>query len=84
MDCTPDENTQASRPIDQIFDDLGALAKSDGAIHGISELIYRDWLYTVDMQEGILVDDDAARWSTSKLNKPELMLLVGLAVQSTS
>lgn len=84
MDDAPEKCRPAPRPIDQIFADLSILAKSAGAIHGVSELIYRDWVYIVDRQEGIVIDDGTDRWSTSKLNKPELMLLVGLAVQSSS
>lgn len=72
------------RPLAEIFADLRSLATSDGALHGISEIIFRDWVYTIDTQERTVVDDPEHRWSTSRLNKPELMLLLGLAVQSES
>ncbi|ETD90457.1 NERD domain-containing protein [Rhodobacter capsulatus] len=72
------------RPSAEIFADLRSLATSDGAVHGISEIIFRDWVYTIDTQERTVVDDPEHRWSTSRLNKPELMLLLGLAVQSQS
>lgn len=74
----------ALRSADEIFADLRALAQSDGALHEISALIYRDWVVTVDTHEGRIVDDPEYRWSTSKLNKNELMLLLGLMVQSRS
>jgi hypothetical protein len=74
----------APRPTSEIFADLRALALSDGALHEISAIIYRDWVVTVDVQEGRVTDDPEHRWSTSKLNKNELMLLLGLTVQSQS
>lgn len=80
-DFTPLPNP---RELEAIFDDLRVLCTSDGAIHNISALIYRDWLLTVDMQEGKVITDPDHRWSTSKLNNNELMLLLGLAVQADS
>jgi hypothetical protein len=74
----------APRSSAEIFADLRALAQSDGALHEISAIIYRDWVVTVDTQEGRVTDDPEHRWSTSKLNKNELMLLLGLTVQSQS
>jgi hypothetical protein len=68
----------------KIFADLRALAQSDGALHEISAIIYRDLVITIDTQEGCVADDPDYRWSTSKLNKNELMLLLGLSVQSQS
>jgi Nuclease-related domain len=68
----------------EIFADLRALAQSDGAIHEISSIVYRDWVVTVDTKEGRVIDDPEYRWSTSKLNKNELMLLLGLGVQAMS
>src|SRR3984893_12473501 len=68
----------------EIFADLRALAQSDGALHEISAIIYRDWAITIDLQEARVTDDPERRWSTSKLNKNELMLLLGLTVQSQS
>ncbi len=72
------------REVSEIFEDLRVLAQSDGALHSISSIIYRDWVLTVDMEEGKVVDDAEQRWSTTKLNKNELLLLVGLTVQSRS
>ncbi|UWU13264.1 hypothetical protein N2599_14035 [Rhizobium sullae] len=66
----------------EIFADLVALAREDGALHEISAIIYRDWVVRIDVQDGRVVDDPDHRWSTSKLNKNELMLLLGLVVQS--
>lgn len=74
----------APRSSAEIFDDLRKLAQSDGALHEISAIVYRDWVVTVDLQEGRVKDAPEIRWSTSKLNKNELMLLLGLAVQSQS
>jgi hypothetical protein len=68
----------------EIFEDLRALAQSDGALHEISAIVYRDWVLTIDTQEARVIDDPQHRWSTSKLNKNELMLLLGLMVQSQS
>ena len=66
----------------EIFEDLRALAQSEGALHEISSLIYRDHFVTVDRHEGRVVDDAGYRWSTSRLNKNEMLLLLGLMVQS--
>jgi hypothetical protein len=74
----------APRSSAEIFADLRALAQSDGALHEISAIIYRDWIVTVDTHEGRVVDDPDYRWSISKLNKNEVMLLLGLTVQSQS
>ena len=70
------------RPEGEIFEDLRALAQSEGALHEISSLIYRDHLVTVDQYEARVVDDAEYRWSTSKLNKNEMLLFFGLMVQS--
>ena len=83
-DCSKEPGRAALRAISEIFQELRALSHTDGALHEISGIIYRDWIVTVDIQEGRVVDDPEYRWSTSKLNKNELMLLVGLMVQSTS
>lgn len=72
------------RSIAEIFEDLQELAQSDGALHSISRLIYRDHFVVVDMQEGCVVDKPENRWSTSKLNKNEMLLLLGLMVQSST
>ena len=72
------------REVSEIFDELRVLAQSDGALHSISAIIFRDWVLTVDMKEGKVVDDAEQRWSTTKLNTNELMLLLGLTVQSSS
>ncbi len=66
-----------------IFADLRELAQSDGALHEISGIIYRDWVLTIDVQVGKVIDDPERRWSTTKLNKNELMLLLGLLIQCT-
>jgi hypothetical protein len=66
----------------EIFDDLRQLAQSDGALHEISAIVYRDWAITVDLKKGRVADAPEIRWSTSKINKNELMLLLGLTVQS--
>ena len=79
-----DNDSQRPKPRSEaeIFEDLRALAQTDGALHEISSLIYRDHFITVDQQEGRVVDDPESRWSTSKLNKNEVLLLLGLMVQS--
>jgi len=67
-----------------IFDDLRALAQSDGALHSLSSLFYRDWVLRVDTLEGKVVEEADKRWSITKLNNNELMLLLGLTVQADS
>jgi hypothetical protein len=68
----------------EIVSDLRALAQGDGSLHSIAELIYRDWVLTVDVLEAKVTNDPVERWSTEKLNNNELMLVLGLAVQSNS
>ena len=70
------------RSIAEIFRDLRVLAQSDGALHEISSLIYRDHFITVDRLDARVIDDPEHRWSTSKLNANEILLLLGLMVQS--
>lgn len=85
MDAEAD-NTERPEPrnLQSIFDDLRALAQSDGALHDISVLMYRDWVVSIDLQGGKVADDPEKRWSTTKLNSNEFMLLLGLMVQSPS
>ena len=82
------EPENASRPeardLEAIFDDLRKLAQADGALHDISSIMYRDWVVTIDVEEGKVVADPEQRWSITKLNNNELMLLLGLMVQSSS
>ena len=63
---------------------MRSLAQCEGALHEISSLIYRDHFVTVDRHEGRVVDDPEYRWSTSKLNANEILLLLGLMVQSSA
>jgi hypothetical protein len=74
----------APRSITQVFNDLRVLAQTDGALHEVSGLVYRDWTLTFDTKAGRVLDAPEHRWSTSKLNKNEFLLLLGLMVQSTS
>lgn len=78
------EEGSSPRSIAEVFQDLRVLTQSDGAIHSISSIIYRDWVVTVDKHEARVTDDPSYRWRSDKLNNNELMLLVGLAVQSPS
>src|SRR5882757_3640327 len=78
----PSQGRPEPRSTAEIFGDLKSLAQEDGALHQLSAIIYRDWVLTIDTHEGRVIDDPAHRWSTSKLNKNELMLLLGLIVQS--
>lgn len=73
---------QEPRSSAEIFADLCALAQSEGALHEISALVYRDWIITVDMNEGRVADAPEHRWSTSKLHKNEFLLLLGLLVKA--
>ena len=76
------EQRPSPRPMDQIISDLRSLAQSDGALHEIASIIYRDWVLTIDTKEAKVTDDPSERWSVEKLNNNELMLLMGLCVQS--
>ena len=40
------------RSQEEIFADLRALAQEEGALHEVSAIFYRDWVVTVDLQEG--------------------------------
>jgi len=79
-----DTSRPEPRAFAEVFADLRDLAQSDGALHEISGLVYRDWVITYDQRDGRVLNDPEFRWSTSRLNKNELMLLVGLLVQSPS
>lgn len=81
---TAESGRPAPRPMAEIVSVLRGLVQSDGSLHAISAIIYRDWVLTVDTVEARVTDDPAHRWSTEKLNTNELMLLLGLAVQSAS
>ena len=70
------------RSVEAIFEDLQALARTEGSLHCLTYLNFRDWIVTVDLVEHRIKDEPERRWSTSKLNKNELMLLTGLVVQS--
>ncbi|MCF6368638.1 nuclease-related domain-containing protein [Rhizobium halophilum] len=70
------------RSMDAIFEDLRSLAQSEGALHDLSEIIYRDWVLNVDLHEGKVTDAPSERWSSDKLNTNELLLLLGLLVQA--
>ncbi|MEO4001721.1 hypothetical protein [Mesorhizobium sp. CAU 1732] len=72
------------RDLDSIFSDLRDLAQSDGALHELSSLFYRDWIVAIDVKAGTVADDREKRWSPTKLNNNEFMLLMGLMVQSAS
>lgn len=80
----PPQERLEPRAADAIFKDLRELAQSPGALHQLSAIIYRDRAIKIDVVEGKIVDEPEVRWSTSKLNKNELMLLTGLMVQSDS
>lgn len=74
----------AQRSIQAIFDDLRALAHERGALHCLSYMIYRDWMVSVDTHNARVADQPEHRWSTERLNRNELTLLLGLIVQSSS
>ncbi|MEQ9637794.1 MAG: hypothetical protein RLW68_17160 [Devosia marina] len=76
------ERRPSPRPMDQIISELRSIAQSEGALHEIASIIYRDWVLTIDTKEAKVTDDPSERWSVEKLNNNELMLLVGLCVQS--
>ena len=76
-----DTSRPEPREFAEVFADLRDLAQSDGALHEISGLVYRDWVITYDQNDGRVTNDPEFRWSTSRLNKNELMLLLGLLVQ---
>ncbi|SDQ14295.1 nuclease-related domain-containing protein [Pseudovibrio sp. Tun.PSC04-5.I4] len=72
------------RSVEEIFEDLRSLAHSNSALHEISNIIYRDWVTTIDVKEERVADSPEQRWSTAKLNNNELLFLIGLMVQSPS
>lgn len=82
MTAGEDKEKPSPRTAEEIFADLRSLAHSDGALHEISAMLYRDWVVTVDTVEGRITDDPEHRWSVSKLNKNEFLLLLGLMIQS--
>ncbi len=82
MDESKEVERSEPRSVTEIFEDLRILVQSDGALHEISSLIYRDHLVAVDPREGHVIDEPESRWSTLKLNKNEVLLLLGLMVQS--
>ena len=84
MDNDNQPEQSEPRPLAEIFEDLRSLAQCEGALHEISSLIYRDHFVTVDRHDGRVVDDPEYRWSTSKLNANEILLLLGLMVQSSA
>ena len=51
----------------EIFEDLRAIAQSDGALHEISSLIYRDDFVTVDRYDGHVVDCSEYRCTRAKI-----------------
>ena len=81
-----DENVGPVNPrsIEVIFEDLRNLARSSGALHYLSYFFFRDWVLTIDRHNARVTDAPEHRWSTKKLNKNELMLLLGLIIQSPS
>lgn len=79
---TQEEERPVPRSMSDILTELRAVAQGDGALHAISGIIFRDWVLTIDTVEARVVDEPEQRWSTDKLNNNELMLLLGLAVQS--
>jgi hypothetical protein len=73
---------QPPRELSLIFDELRSLMEVEGALHEISTIVYRDWLLVIDTKEARVVDPPEQRWSSTKLNNNELLLLLGLMVQS--
>ena len=71
------------RDIQEVFGDLQSLMSSPGSLHEISAIIYRDWVTPVDTANYKVDVEHELRWSTAKLNKNELMLLVGLCAQAS-
>jgi hypothetical protein len=65
MDISKEPERPTARSIAEIFGDLRTLSQSDGALHEISGIIYRDWIVAVDVQEGRVADDPEYRWSSS-------------------
>ena len=72
-----------SRSTAEIFEDLRILCRETGFLHAISAVVFRDTFIAVD-QSGEVQLDEEQRFSRSRLNNNELMLLVGLLVQSGS
>lgn len=79
-----EQSSKPARSIDEVFLQIRELAQTSGALHELSAIVYRDWVQTVDVQTARLVDSPDYRWSTDRLNNNELMLVLGLLVQSDS
>lgn len=77
----PPEALAEPRSVSDIFADLRVVCHAPGALHAISTINYRDWFLVVDIHGNVTHNEDR-RWSRSRLNGNELMLLVGLMVQS--
>lgn len=43
--------------MDQIISDMRSFAQSDGALHEVASIIYRDWVLTIDTKEAKVTDD---------------------------
>ena len=82
MDEHNDIERSEPRSEAQIFEDSArTCAIRWRASRNIEPYLSRLFL-TVDRRDGRVIDDPAHRWSTSKLNKNEMLLLLGLMVQS--
>ena len=71
-----------TRSVDKCFAELRSLCHQPGFFHAISRIIFRDFFSKVD-QQGV-VTFDTERYSRARIIHNELMLLVGLAIQSKS
>lgn len=69
------------RTTEEIFEDLRRLCREPGFLHAISLLVFRDFFLFVNL-DGQVNRDEERQYSRSTLNNNELMLLIGLLVQS--
>lgn len=72
-----------SRSTAEIFKDIRLLCCEPGFLHALSAIVFRDSFLAVDLNGEVQHDEDH-RYSRSRLNNNEVMLLVGLLVQSES
>ena len=72
-----------NRSTPEIFKDLRLLCCEPGFLHALSAIVFRDSFLAIDLNGEVQHDEDR-RYSRSRLNNNEVMLLVGLLVQSES
>lgn len=72
-----------TRSVEEIFRDLRDLCREPGFLHALSVIKFRDFYALTDDQGALNLNPDGGyRYSRSRLNNNELMLLIGLLTRS--